>query len=226
MCLFVCPSVRPLEGFSWNLTFEYFFFENLLIKFKFHQNLTRITGTLHEHLCTWMIVSLSALFRMRNIPDRIWNVCFMLRISKYFLYSMIFLFLSNHAFYENVEKYCRTVQATVDNIICRMRIVCWITKDTDTHWEYVILIAFSTAKMVARTRLIVTLYVQYIVLTNRGEGLCMFPVRYELKFHIQVEMGSSYDKLIFMLHSLATLPGNHSETTAAQSHRVSLTNHG
>ena len=29
-----------------------------------------------------------------------------------------------------------------DNIIQRMRFACWITKATDTHSEYVILIAF------------------------------------------------------------------------------------
>jgi hypothetical protein len=30
----------------------------------------------------------------------------------------------------------------IDNIIWRMRFACWITKATDTHSEYVILIAF------------------------------------------------------------------------------------
>jgi hypothetical protein len=33
-------------------------------------------------------------------------------------------------------------QATDDNTIWRIRITCWITKATDTHSEYVILIAF------------------------------------------------------------------------------------
>jgi hypothetical protein len=32
------------------------FFENLLKKFKFHSNLTRIIGTLHEDLCKFMII--------------------------------------------------------------------------------------------------------------------------------------------------------------------------
>jgi hypothetical protein len=41
-----------------------------------------------------------------------------------------------------VEKYGRARQATDDNIIRRMRFACWITKATDTHSEYVILIAF------------------------------------------------------------------------------------
>jgi hypothetical protein len=42
-----------------------------------------------------------------------------------------------------VEKYGRSRQATDDNIIQRMRFACWITKATDTHSEYVILIALQ-----------------------------------------------------------------------------------
>jgi hypothetical protein len=41
-----------------------------------------------------------------------------------------------------VEKNGRAGQATDDNIIQRMRFVCWITKATDIHSEYVILVAF------------------------------------------------------------------------------------
>jgi hypothetical protein len=41
-----------------------------------------------------------------------------------------------------VEKYGTARQATDDNIIRRMRIACWISNATDTHSEYVILIAF------------------------------------------------------------------------------------
>ena len=39
-----------------------------------------------------------------------------------------------------MEKYGRAGQATDDNIIRRMRFACWITKATDMHSEYVILI--------------------------------------------------------------------------------------
>jgi hypothetical protein len=39
-----------------------------------------------------------------------------------------------------VEKYGRARQDTDDNIIQRMRFACWVTKATDTHSEYVILI--------------------------------------------------------------------------------------
>ena len=47
------------------------FFENLLTKFKFHYNLTRIRGTLHEDQCTFLILCSSFLFRMRNIAGKI-----------------------------------------------------------------------------------------------------------------------------------------------------------
>jgi hypothetical protein len=45
-------------------------------------------------------------------------------------------------FMRYVEKYVTARQPTDDNIIRRMRFACWITKATDTHSEYVILIAF------------------------------------------------------------------------------------
>jgi hypothetical protein len=44
--------------------------------------------------------------------------------------------------WDNVEKYGTARQATDDNIIWHMCIACWITKATNTHSKYVILIAF------------------------------------------------------------------------------------
>ena len=41
-----------------------------------------------------------------------------------------------------MQKYCTAGQATDDNTIRPMRIVCWIIKATDTHSEYAILTAF------------------------------------------------------------------------------------
>jgi hypothetical protein len=40
------------------------------------------------------------------------------------------------------KKYCKTGQVTDENIIRPMCIAFWITKTTNTHSEYVILIAF------------------------------------------------------------------------------------
>jgi len=65
VCLSVRPSVCvsvhthgttriPLDAFTWHFIFL-IFFVNLLMKFKFHWNPTRITGTLHGELCIFMI---------------------------------------------------------------------------------------------------------------------------------------------------------------------------
>jgi hypothetical protein len=66
LCLSVCPHGKtrlPLNVFSRNLIF---IFENLSSTFKFHWNLTRITGALREDQCTFLIISRSVLLRMRN----------------------------------------------------------------------------------------------------------------------------------------------------------------
>ncbi len=46
------------------------FFENLLRKLKFHQNLSRITGTSHEDRCTFMVIYRCILLAVRNVSDR------------------------------------------------------------------------------------------------------------------------------------------------------------
>jgi len=52
-------------------TIRYVIFENLSRKFKFHSNLTTVTGTSHKtNIHTLMIVSRSVLLRMRNVLDR------------------------------------------------------------------------------------------------------------------------------------------------------------
>jgi hypothetical protein len=56
-----------------------------------------------------------------------------------------------------VEKYGTARQATADNIIRRMRFASWITKATDTHSEYIILIAFPRQQWLAQ-RVSVLLY--------------------------------------------------------------------
>jgi hypothetical protein len=48
------------------------FFENLRSKFKFDGNPTKITGTLHEDIFTFMVISRWFLLRMRNVSN---NIC-------------------------------------------------------------------------------------------------------------------------------------------------------
>ena len=144
----VCPSFSPsvlplritqfpLDGFSWNSIFEGFL-ENLPRKIKFHSNMTRIAGTLHEDLCTFRIISRWILLGMRNVSD---NIC-RENQKTYIMFSNFFLRKSCR-FWDNVEKYGRDIQAKHDNTIQRMRFVCWITKATDTNGAYVMLTAFA-----------------------------------------------------------------------------------
>ena len=75
-CLSVCLSIRMgttrplLDGFSSNLIFEYFFFENLSKYISSFIKIFRITYTLHEDQCTFLIISRSVHLRMRNVSDK------------------------------------------------------------------------------------------------------------------------------------------------------------
>jgi hypothetical protein len=57
-----------------------------------------------------------------------------------------------------VEKYDRAGQATDGNRKQRLRLTCWVSKVTESHPEYVILL-LSTATVVTRMRLYFTLFV-------------------------------------------------------------------
>jgi len=57
------------------------------------------------------------------------------------MFNNFFLFRKSCRLVDNVEKYCRTRQATGDNI-WRVLIACWIPKATSIHSEYVICIDF------------------------------------------------------------------------------------
>jgi hypothetical protein len=76
--------------------------------------------------------------------------------------------------WDNVEKYGTARQATDDNIIRRMRFTCWITTATDTHSEYVILIAFPQQQWL-RERASVLRYTYIACLVYSGDGGSMFP---------------------------------------------------
>jgi len=137
--LYVRPSVRMEQlGSHWRDFYEILYlriFRKSVKKFKFHQNLTRITGTLHEERHTFLIISRPVFLRMRNISYK-----FVDEIKTHILCSTYFFF----------RKWC-LCEIKWKNIIqpdrpqmtmWLMRIACWITKATNTHSQYVILIAF------------------------------------------------------------------------------------
>jgi hypothetical protein len=51
--------------------------------------------------------------------------------------------------YEKNKKYGRNDQDTVGNIIWRIRFKCWITNSTNTHSEYLTLIAFRHLQLLS-----------------------------------------------------------------------------
>jgi hypothetical protein len=81
------------------------FFENLLGKFKFRSNLTRITGTLHEDVFTFMTMSRWLLLRMRNVSNKVVE-----KIKTHILCSVTF-FRKSCRLWDNVEKCCGAREA-------------------------------------------------------------------------------------------------------------------
>jgi hypothetical protein len=111
-----------------------------------------MTGTLHEDQYTLLIISRSFILRIKNVSDK----CCRESRNTHFLFNNFFS--ENRNDYENVEKYCRAGQATDDDNMTHVHCVLdtsgyrHILRLCNTH-------CFSTATMVARSRLSVTLYV-------------------------------------------------------------------
>jgi hypothetical protein len=57
-------------------------------------------------------------------------------------FCVLHFFLKIVLLWDNVEKCCRARERTDDNIMRHMFLACWITKATDRHSEYAIIIAF------------------------------------------------------------------------------------
>ena len=81
------------------------------------KNLTKLTASFHEDLCTFVIMSGAFVFRMRNFSDK---NC---RGNK----NTVFM-LSDSCTKVPSVRYGTSRQATDDNITWRMRFACWITK--------------------------------------------------------------------------------------------------
>jgi len=77
------------------------------------------------------------------------------KLKTHILCSVTFFFKSCRL-WDNVESMVE--RESPQMAIWRMRIACWITKATNTHSEYAILIVFSNATVSARTHPNVTLY--------------------------------------------------------------------
>ena len=133
----------PQDGSSWNLIFDFFL------------NLTRKAGTARGDVCTYMIISRLILRRMWNVLDKI------VEEIKTYLCSINFI-QKSYRLCENMDKYGRKRAVTDNNIIWRMHIAWWITKASDTHSEYVILIAILLQQWLHERTAMLRLYVNYL----------------------------------------------------------------
>ena len=59
---------------------------------------------------------------------------------KIHILCLLFFSFENRAVYETMWENILQPDRPGGNIIWRMRIACWITKDTDTHSEYIIVV--------------------------------------------------------------------------------------
>jgi hypothetical protein len=98
-----------------------------------------------------MTISRWILLRMRNVSH---TSC---RENQNTHFTFSNFFPENRAIYEIIRKIMVEPGRPQMTIIWRMGNACWTTKTTDTHSEYVKKFCFSTATMVTRTRLYVTL---------------------------------------------------------------------
>jgi hypothetical protein len=104
------------------------FFENLSRTFKFHSNLTRVTGTLHEDQNTFFVIPRSLLLRIRNVSDR---SC---RENQNTHFRVNNLFFENRSFYKIMwKKFVELVRPQMTT--WRMLIACRIPTATNTHSE-------------------------------------------------------------------------------------------
>jgi hypothetical protein len=92
--------------------------------------------TLHADLCTFMIVCFRVFLELEMFQTKVVE-----KFKTHILCSVRFNW-KLYRLWDNVEKYVRARQVTVDDMILRMRFACWITNATCTHSEYEMLIDF------------------------------------------------------------------------------------
>ena len=91
------------------------------------------------YVCTFVIICHSVLLRMRNVSGK---CCWENQNTRFKINTSPPPPPENHAVYKMMWKSMVQPDSSHDNIVRHMRVVCWITKATDTHLEYVALIAF------------------------------------------------------------------------------------
>jgi hypothetical protein len=161
--LCVLSSVRMEQrGSHWTHFYEILYFSTFrksVKKIQFSLKSDKNNGYFTWRLTYSMVISSRILLRMIDVSDR---HC---RENQNTLFTFyIYIFFKSYLLWDNMEKYGTAGQATDENTIQHMRISYWITKATDTHWEYVLLIAFPRQQWLRERASILRLYVTLPVL--------------------------------------------------------------
>ena len=109
------------------------FFENLWRNFKFHSNRTKVTCPLHENQYTFLNISRSDLRIMRNISDKICGE------SQNADCAFSTAFRKSCGLWNSVDYIVEL--GRLQMVIWHMCNACWIHKLSNTHSQYVTLIA-------------------------------------------------------------------------------------
>ena len=160
-----CLSVRPrgttqlpLNRIPWNLIFSIFWksVQKIPVWLIYEKNNGYFTRR-----CTYMYDIVLNYSQNGNILDKIcgenWNTRFMFIIS----------FWKSCCLWDNVEKYCTVGQATDNNIIQCMHLVCWIR--IKTHSNYVILLSHCNNSFVNAPQCYIYMYIAWIVFLHSND---------------------------------------------------------
>jgi hypothetical protein len=123
-------------------------FEKIQISLKSNKN----NGYFKRRAMYLFITSRSTLLTISNVSGK------SIEKTKHTRYFQQLLFRKSCRLWDNVKEYCTAEHATDDNIIWCTRTAWWIPEATNTY-RTCNMYWFSTAIMVAQTRLHVTLYV-------------------------------------------------------------------
>jgi hypothetical protein len=134
--------------------------------------------TLHEDLCTFMIVSRWIL--LRNFSHK----CCRENQNTNFMFNNFFFSPENRSVYEMWENMVHPDRPQMTNIIRRMRIACFITKVTDTRSEYLILIAFPRQLLSVRASML-RLYAHCLSCYDR-ERMCLLCSKNSIFIYIYI----------------------------------------
>jgi hypothetical protein len=136
MCVCSHGTTRlPLDGFSWNLIFKYFL--RICLESSIFIEIWQEKWVLY--MKTYVHLYLAELF----IECEMFQTTCRENQNIQFMFNNLFFSSKIVPLWDNVEK-CGTARQVKDESKIRpMPIACWITKATDVHSEYLILIAIS-----------------------------------------------------------------------------------